>query len=163
LCSKKKKKERSMKTPPFILSLLLLWPSCALRAQLQPPNEAGVTLGHFHTIVRDVAASEKFWTSLGGKALTIDGTTVMKFPGVFVFLTKGNAVRRHLWISGESRRIHGAERRRSNRKWKADGVTAEYLPSAYVPTVKLGYAYTPDDLKVSLTGTNPWPIRLPAP
>ncbi len=70
-----------------LLGLLLLCPSSVLWAQLQPANEAGVTLGHFHTIVRDVAASEKFWTTLGGKAITIDKTRVMKFPGVFIFLT----------------------------------------------------------------------------
>ena len=35
-------------------------------------------------------------------------------------------------------------------RWRAAGVTAEYFPSAYVPTAKLGYAYTPDDLKVRI-------------
>jgi catechol 2,3-dioxygenase-like lactoylglutathione lyase family enzyme len=103
-------------------------------AQLQPVNEAGVTLGHFHTIVRDVAASEKFWTTLGGQAITIDKTRVMKFPGVFVFLTQGTptggsygSVVNHVGFMVPN---------------------AQYLPSAYVPTVKLGYAYSPDDLKV---------------
>ena len=37
-------------------------------AQLAPPNEAGVTLGHFHLIVKDVDAQKHFWVSiLGGK------------------------------------------------------------------------------------------------
>jgi catechol 2,3-dioxygenase-like lactoylglutathione lyase family enzyme len=130
--------------------LIMLRPPVALWAQLQPPNEAGVTLGHFHTIVRDVAATKKFWVSLGGKPLTIDGTEAVKFPGVFIFLTKGaptggsyGSVVNHVgfMVPNDEEAIA---------KWKAEGVTAEYLPSAYVPTAKLGYAYTPDDLKVRI-------------
>ena len=107
-------------------------------------------MGHFHTLVRDVAAAKKFWTSLGGTAITIDGTDVMKFPGVFVFLAKGEpsggsygSVINHVgfMVPNDEEAIAA---------WKAEGVTAEYLPSAYVPTAKLGYAYTPDDLKVRI-------------
>ena len=131
-----------------ILSLLAVWPLAVSWAQLAPPNETGVTLGHFHTVVSDVPAAKKFWTTLGGKPLTIDGTDVIKFPGVFVFLTKGTpsggsygSVINHVgfMVSNDEESIT---------KWKAEGINAEYLPSAYVPTVKLGYAYTPDDLKV---------------
>ncbi len=107
-------------------------------------------LGHFHTLVRDVAAAKRFWTSMGGTALTIDKTDVMKFPGVFVFLTKGEpsggsygSVVNHVgfMVPDDEEAIA---------RWKAAGVTAEYLPSAYVPTVKLGYAYTPDGLKIRI-------------
>jgi catechol 2,3-dioxygenase-like lactoylglutathione lyase family enzyme len=133
-----------------LLGLLLLCPLSAVWAQLQPANEAGVTLGHFHTIVRDVDASEKFWTTLGGKAITIDQTRVMKFPGVFVFLIKGTptggtygSVVNHVGFI-----VPNDEE--SVARWKAAGVHAEYLPSAYVPTAKLGYAYSPDDLKVRI-------------
>jgi len=128
----------------------MLWPPAASWAQLQPPNEAGVTLGHFHTVVRDVSATKKFWTSLGGKSVPIEGTEVMKFPGVFVFLTQGTpsggsygSVVNHVgfMVPNDEEAIA---------KWKTEGVTAEYLPSAYVPEVKLGYAYTPDDLKVRI-------------
>jgi catechol 2,3-dioxygenase-like lactoylglutathione lyase family enzyme len=133
-----------------VLNIAMLWPAAATWAQLLPPNEAGVTLGQFHTIVRDVAETKKFWTLLGGKSLTIDGTDVVKFPGVFIFLTKGmpsggsyGSVVNHVgfMVPNDEEAIA---------KWKAGGLTAEYLPSAYVPTVKLGYAYTPDDLKVRI-------------
>ena len=43
-----------------IIWLLSLAALCALSqsgAQLEAPNEAGVSLGHFHTIVRDVEAA----------------------------------------------------------------------------------------------------------
>src|SRR5579863_135229 len=72
-----------------VLSCAVLLPPAASWAQLEPPNDAGVSLGHFHTLVRDVDATKKFWTVLGGKPIQIDGTEVMKFPGVFIFLTPG--------------------------------------------------------------------------
>jgi len=82
--------------------------------------------------------------------MTIDGTDVVKCPGVFVFLTKGEptggtygSVVNHVGFMVPDDEAAVA-------KWKSQGVPAEYLPSAYVPTAKLGYAYTPDDLKVRI-------------
>src|SRR5258707_13233361 len=113
-----------------LLGLLLLYPLSAVWAQLQPANEAGVTLGHFHTTVRDVDASEKFLTTLGGKAITIDQTRVMKFPGVFGFLTKGaptggtyGSVVNHVGFLVQNDEETIAQ-------WKGAGINAEYLPSA---------------------------------
>ena len=78
-----------MKKFLVILSLVVLWPTAASRAQLLAPNEVGVTMGHVHLNVRDLEANKRFWALLGGTPLKIDGTEVMKFPGVFVFLTPG--------------------------------------------------------------------------
>lgn len=78
-----------MKRLMLILSLAALRPPAASWAQLMPPNEMGVTMGHVHLNVRNVEAQTKFWSLLGGTPLKIDGTDVMKFPGVFVFLTPG--------------------------------------------------------------------------
>src|SRR5579862_6039666 len=74
----------------LVLSLLTLWPQASLRAQVRAPNEVGVSLGHWHTIVKDMEAAKKFWIILGGTPITIDGIEAMKFPGVFVFLTPGS-------------------------------------------------------------------------
>jgi catechol 2,3-dioxygenase-like lactoylglutathione lyase family enzyme len=79
-----------MKRIFWIVSLVALWPATTSWAQLEPPNEMGVTMGHVHLNVRDVEANKKFFALLGGTPLKIDGTDVMKFPGVFVFLTPGN-------------------------------------------------------------------------
>ena len=57
-----------MKTFLPILSVVALCPLATAWAQLEPPNEAGVAFGQFHTIVRDVDATKKFWTTLGGHA-----------------------------------------------------------------------------------------------
>src|SRR5262245_19140558 len=76
------------KTLPMLISVMM--PFASAYAQLEPPNDTGVALGHWHTIVRDVNASKKFWIAMGGTALKIDETEVIKFPGVFVFLTPGS-------------------------------------------------------------------------
>jgi hypothetical protein len=80
-----------MKKLTLILGLVVLCFPAASWAQLYPPNDKGVTMGHVHLILRDVEASKKFWTMMGGIPLKIDGTDVMKFHGVFVFLTPGKA------------------------------------------------------------------------
>lgn len=39
------------------------------RAQLAPPNEAGVTMGHVHLNVRDMEVQKKFWMDYFGRSL----------------------------------------------------------------------------------------------
>src|SRR5689334_20235826 len=65
--------------------LALLLPSRTF-AQLAPPNETGVTMGHVHLNVRDVAASKQFWTALGGTAVKVGPLEAVKFPGVLIIL-----------------------------------------------------------------------------
>ncbi len=62
------------------------------RAQLLPPNEAGVTMGHVHLNVRDVEASRKFFLRLGGAPVKLGKTEGIQYPGVILFLTKADAV-----------------------------------------------------------------------
>jgi hypothetical protein len=78
-----------MKRLTLILGLSVLWPVAASWAQMLTPTYAGVALGHLDTNVRDVDATKKFWMLLGGKSMKIDGVDVMKFPGVLIFLHKG--------------------------------------------------------------------------
>ena len=147
-----------MKRLSSLLSIIVLWPVGALWAQLEAPNEAGVAMGHFHTIVRDVEATKKFWTTLGGQAINIDGTDAIKFPGVFIFLTRGTpsggsygSVVNHIkfLLPNPPEQIA---------KWKAAEITAEHLISEYGGN-PIGWAYTPDDLKVRF---NPEPsLRVP--
>jgi catechol 2,3-dioxygenase-like lactoylglutathione lyase family enzyme len=70
---------------------MLLASSASLRAQLAPPNAAGVAMGHLHYTVKDVAAHVKFWTALGGRPMKVGATEVIKFPDVLVFLSSGVA------------------------------------------------------------------------
>ena len=60
-------------------------------AQLSQPNASGVAMGHLHYRVKDVEANKRFWVALGGQALHIGSTDVVRFPGVLVFLTPGES------------------------------------------------------------------------
>ena len=60
--------------------------AAAAFAQAAPPNEAGVTMGHWHLNSRDVEANKKLFVALGGVATKPGDFELVKFPGVFVFL-----------------------------------------------------------------------------
>src|SRR3990170_5141234 len=52
-------------------------------AQLAPPNDIGVALGHIHVVVKDVEAQKQFWTTmLGGTIVTNGPLTLIQFPGI---------------------------------------------------------------------------------
>ena len=61
-------------------------------AQLAPPNDLGVALGHIHVAVKDVEAQKQFWTTmLGGTLVTNGPLTLIQFPGIFVMLRQADA------------------------------------------------------------------------
>ena len=70
----------------LVLSLGLLLASPAT-AQLAPPNDFGVALGHIHLAVKDVEAQKTFFTTaLGGTMVANGPISLIQFPGVFVML-----------------------------------------------------------------------------
>ncbi|OFW32033.1 MAG: hypothetical protein A3J28_15705 [Acidobacteria bacterium RIFCSPLOWO2_12_FULL_60_22] len=152
-----------MKTLVSILSFLVLWPLSLSQAQLYPWNEAGVTLGSVHTIVRDVEVTKRFWALFGGQPITIGGIDVIKLPGVFVFMHPGEpsgpsrgAVVDHLGVSSPNpyeliKRLVGAD-------VKTDSINPATLRD---PSWTRGsrqqtwtHVYSPDGLRVAIE-TNP--------
>src|SRR6266478_1879221 len=79
-----------MKRMVAVVSLLSLLLAANLRAQVAAPNPAGVSLGQWHTIVRDVEVTKRFWMLFGGTPITVDGIDVIKFHGVLIFLQPGS-------------------------------------------------------------------------
>src|SRR5437016_2711258 len=56
-------------------------------AQLAALNADGVTMGHVHLYVKDVAAQTHFWVDImGGKAVKNEKISLIEFPGVFIML-----------------------------------------------------------------------------
>ena len=55
-------------------------------AQSFPPNEAGVTMGHWHLNTSDVEANKKIFVAMGGTAIKAGNFEVVRFPGVYVYL-----------------------------------------------------------------------------
>src|SRR5437763_43153 len=58
-------------------------------AQPAPFNEAGVTMGHWHIVSKDVEANKKLFLNLGGKLFLPGGNPLMMFPGVYINLNLG--------------------------------------------------------------------------
>ena len=64
--------------PALVLTLTFLAP---FDAQLLPPNEAGVTMGHVHLNVRDVEEHKRIWVEhFGAVPLEREGLTGVKIP-----------------------------------------------------------------------------------
>src|ERR1051325_1019242 len=61
-----------------------------LPAQLAAPTPAGVSLGAVYYTVPDVAAHKKIWVDIfGAKPVMVGKTEMLKIPGAFLVLTKG--------------------------------------------------------------------------
>src|SRR5262245_4586202 len=78
----------------FALTLfVLLTLGCArtngAEGQFSAPNAVGVSMGHLHFVVRDVAATKAFWQKLGGEPVAIGTIEGVKFPDVVVLLREG--------------------------------------------------------------------------
>lgn len=137
-----------MKEMLSIVGLVLLGPVGISWAQLAPPNQAGVAMGHLHYHVRDVDANKKFWIALGGKPSGKIGTTeVVKFPDVLVLLKQGESnggtegsVINHVGFRAQ----HVVE---TLDRLKAAGYKTELSSSG---TGKVGSVYSPEGERIEL-------------
>ena len=78
----------TMRTFRSLLALAVL-SAVAAMAQLAPPNQAGVAMGHMHLAVKDVDAQKQFWISMMGGTLVKNGPLeLIQFPGVYIMLRK---------------------------------------------------------------------------
>lgn len=89
--------------------------------QLAAPNRAGVAMGHYHFVVRDVAASARFWTTLGGIASKAGAHTVVRIGDLIVVLAEGESS----GVSGSSVLNHVAFRVPSLAALEAAGLRIE--------------------------------------
>jgi catechol 2,3-dioxygenase-like lactoylglutathione lyase family enzyme len=145
-----------------LLGILTLSPSPVLWAQLDPPNEAGAVFAQWGTIVSDIDATKRFWTVLGGKSLQIDGTAVIKVPGVYIFLKKGNPTGGSFGSAVNHVGFLVPDDKAAVEKWSSQGATAEYAHSVFVPA-SLGWAYTPDNLKVEINADKNIAVPITSP
>lgn len=61
-----------------------------LFAQVNAPNEAGISFGHIHLVVTDPAAEEKAWMDgLGAQLEKAGPLDLLKLPGIFIIVSKG--------------------------------------------------------------------------
>jgi catechol 2,3-dioxygenase-like lactoylglutathione lyase family enzyme len=74
----------------FTFALVAVAP---LIAQLSPPNEAGITMGHVHLNVTDVDVQKKFWIEQFG-ATPLETTQLLgvKVPGMLILFVKKDPI-----------------------------------------------------------------------
>ena len=81
-----------MRALATVFGVVILYSTNVCHAQLAPPNEMGVAMGHLHLNVRDIQADKKFWIALGGVPANPIAPNanreIVKFPGVLVTIAK---------------------------------------------------------------------------
>ena len=72
----------------FLLILgLVLSQAGAVRAQLAPANEAGMSWGHLHLYAQDREKEAKAWMALGGRlGMNLSGNIPITFPGILILI-----------------------------------------------------------------------------
>ena len=109
---------------PLLGVVALLWTSPA-RAQLVAPGEGGVAMGHIHLVARDVEASRRFFTSLGGTPVQNGTLQLIQFPGVFVMLRQAEPTGGTVGSVINHFGFNVKDMKSSMTRWQAAGLTVE--------------------------------------
>jgi catechol 2,3-dioxygenase-like lactoylglutathione lyase family enzyme len=120
-------------------------PACA---QLAPPNDAGVTMGHIHLFVKDVDAQKQFWTAtMGGTVIQNGPLTLIEFPGVYIMLRKSDPAGPPAGSIVDHFGFAWKDLPATLAKWKADKVEIEQTGNP-----NQGYVHGPDGIRVEFFG-----------
>jgi catechol 2,3-dioxygenase-like lactoylglutathione lyase family enzyme len=118
-------------------------------AQPAPFNEAGVTMGHWHIISKDVDANKKLFQAMGAKLYMPGGNPLMMFPGTYINLNLGQetgeggtpgSVVNHVGFIVDNVQKRAAE-------WKAAGVPV--LPGTNNRPDQ-AFVVTPDGVRIEI-------------
>ncbi len=128
-------------------------------AQLAPPNEAGVSMGHVHLNVKDVELQKKLWVDhFGGVPLKKEGLTGVKLPGMLILFTQREptggsegTVMDHFGLKVRS----VAE---TLQRWRSAGyqVQREFKGTEGFPNA---YVIGPDEVKIELQEDTALPVQ----
>ncbi len=129
-------------------------------AQPAPFNEAGVTMGHWHIISKDVEANRKLFTAMGGKVFMVGGNPLMMFPGLYINLNlgteKGEGGSQGSVVNHVGFIVNNVQEQVA--KWKAAGVAV--LPGTNNRPDQ-AFVETPDGVRIEILEdkTQSMPIR----
>jgi catechol 2,3-dioxygenase-like lactoylglutathione lyase family enzyme len=129
-------------------------------AQPAPFNEAGVTMGHWHIISKDVEANRKLFTAMGGKVYMVGGNPLMMFPGLYINLNlgteKGEGGSQGSVVNHVGFIVNNVQEQVA--KWKAAGVAV--LPGTNNRPDQ-AFVETPDGVRIEILEdkTQSMPIR----
>jgi len=136
----------------LLISTLCLVSLAATTASAQPfkPNEAGVTMGHWHLNSANIETNKKIFVGMGGTASEAGGLHRVTFPGVVIILnvrepapSKGGtigSVVNHVGFVVNNVQEQVA-------KWKANGVAV--LPGGN-NRLDQAFVETPDGLRIEI-------------
>jgi catechol 2,3-dioxygenase-like lactoylglutathione lyase family enzyme len=138
---------------PLILAAFVAPP---VYAQLAPPNDLGVAMGHIHLAVKDVEAQKRFWTTtMGGVAVQNGPLSMIQFPGVYIMLRQAEpsgppagSIVDHIGFVWKDLPAALA-------KWKADKVEIEQGGNP-----NQGYVDGPDGIRVEFFGDPSLPVPI---
>lgn len=120
-------------------------------AQAYPPNEAGVTMGHWHLNSRDVDATKKILVAMGGTAIKPGDFDIVRFPGVAVYLhlRPGSPPAAGGSVGSVVNHVGFAVKNvpESVARWKAAGVPVE---PGNNNRVDQAFVVTPDGLRIEI-------------
>ena len=138
------------KRPLLTAWIVALVSSTPALAQLAPPNDMGVALGHLHVAVKDVEAQKRFWTDmLGGTLVTNGPLTLIQFPGIFVMLRQADAAEPAAGSVFDHFGFVYKDIAAARARWKAAGV--KYDVGDVNPNQ--GYVFAPDSgIRVEVFG-----------
>ena len=150
-------KKRRLLTAAWLLAFSSSSPALA---QLAPPNDIGVALGHIHLVVKDVEVQKPFWTTmLGGTLVTNGPLTLIQFPGVFVMLRQAEPTGPPAGSIVDHFGLVYKDLAAARARWKAAGV--KYDVGEINPNQ--GYVYAPDSpIRVEVFGdpSLPGPVSM---
>jgi catechol 2,3-dioxygenase-like lactoylglutathione lyase family enzyme len=115
-------------------------------AQLPTPNSAGVSAGHEHLLMKDMAAYNKFWTALGGTEVQLGQLKMIKIPGVYIMARQGEPKGGSEGSTVEYIGIKVKNMKESLAKWEAAGIKPQPGGSA-----KQVFLMAPGDVKFKIT------------
>jgi catechol 2,3-dioxygenase-like lactoylglutathione lyase family enzyme len=134
-------------------ALLILMAVAPLRAQLLPPSDAGITMGHIHLLVRDVDSQQKFWTEVvGAKPYQLGEIKGVTMPGVIVMFQKGEPTGGSVGSAMNHIGFLVPNLNASVEKAKAFGSKIESVsPKSDTRPMAQAMIFAPEDIKVELS------------
>jgi catechol 2,3-dioxygenase-like lactoylglutathione lyase family enzyme len=137
---------------PILATILCAVP---LLAQLAPPNAQGVTMGHIHMNVRDVAAQKHFWIDImGGKLVHNEKLEMVAFPGVFLIFNQADPTGPPAGSIVDHFGFVVKDMPGSIAKWKANGLKVEQTGT----NPNQSYVTAPDEIRLEVFGDPNLPV-----
>ena len=125
-------------------------------AQLEPPNAAGVTMGHVHLAVKDVAAHRAFWTNImGGKLVKNGPLEMVEFPGIYILFRQSDQAQSPVGSVLDHFGFVVKDFPAAEAKWKANKLKIEPTENP-----NESYVFGPDDVKIEVFGDPKLPVPI---